>query len=870
MNPEGVEEQRWKPRVSSGAEPYVSAAFCPNGLYFALADGTIEILPMVGNVDIKVRPLKLAYLVDPNKKEQVREAIRLSSTLWGGFYFPIIPLYKRMPRTWKDPVKAPEAQKVILGYLDAFDPDILVQFSKSIPDFVTNLRLEVIKPTDIWGGLGREGNLSSKFGIGIFELLEDIFEEHFRYKPKYPVKVILPKIPSYLSLFWASLFGEIPSVVLDVIEKRYLEPLEIERVDFAPAKLTETLASNIFFPRRIVQRGINTSNRARFGRDAAAYFMDATNLEDIVDFWNLRASGRQVLPIPEQLQGDPGLLNLVINFLKHHRRPWRHNPKVSDFASIIRARSRTMDELQAFAKTLNITREPDDPSDSPFLSLQHWYPRVWDEWARDKDGAVADISGEAESAVEIDPKKLQVRFKPILPKFANKHGYHGEPRCANEMSFSLYGSDDYLAGVFPKSSGENYKRAISSWGSLGDDWRVGRNGLVKLVKDDFNDIRDIPTAESVVFAWLADFGWKSEVSPPGLLAKQMYRQPEGFLSVLKNEKLLGLLEYLNGGLVAKDSSPAENNRVRQERDLPIGEIKSRLQEASERGNLYDYLVSKGVFKIGLRVQCPRCLRRSWFPLESVRDNFSCPRCLNAFSAIGTVESSAWTYKTTGPFSVPHYGDGAYSVLLTLEFFNSRDFSTVRTTPVLSFKAAGPGGAALEADAAAFWQDAVFGERKDGILFAECKTYNRFQAKDFMRMRQLAKTFPGAVLVFSTLRKSLGPQEIKGITRIAKRGRKYWKSERPINPVLILTGTELLHFSRPPHCWEESLQKKFDHVAGLIDLCDATQQIYLKLSPWRTEWHEKWEKKRQRSQAKVVVTQQSGSSKMAGSTTSPET
>jgi hypothetical protein len=147
----------------------LSATFCPNWLYFAPAGGTIQILPMVGNVDIKVRPLKLAYLVDPNKKEQVREAIRLSSTLWGGVYFPLIPLYKRTPRSWKDPVKAPEAQKVILGYLDAFDPDILVQFSKSVPDFVTNLGLEVIKPTDIWGGLGQEGNLSSKFGIGIFE-----------------------------------------------------------------------------------------------------------------------------------------------------------------------------------------------------------------------------------------------------------------------------------------------------------------------------------------------------------------------------------------------------------------------------------------------------------------------------------------------------------------------------------------------------------------------------------------------------------------------------------------------------------------------------------------------------------------------------
>ena len=58
------------------AKSHVSATLCPNWLYFAPVGGTIEIRPMVGNVDIKVRPLKLAYLVDPNKKEQVREAIR--------------------------------------------------------------------------------------------------------------------------------------------------------------------------------------------------------------------------------------------------------------------------------------------------------------------------------------------------------------------------------------------------------------------------------------------------------------------------------------------------------------------------------------------------------------------------------------------------------------------------------------------------------------------------------------------------------------------------------------------------------------------------------------------------------------------------
>ena len=720
----------------------------------------IELLSMVGNVDIKVRPLKLAYLVDPNDKDQVRDAIRLSSTLWGGFYFPILTLHRRMPKTWREShAKTPEAKKVMLGYLEAFDPDVLVQFSKTVPEFIAKTGLKIIRPTDVWAGLTENGNLSPKFGIGIFDLLKDVFEEYFRYKVKYPVKVVIPSIPAELSIFWASLFGEIPPALSDAI-KQYAEPLEIQTVDFAPDKLTDMLAGDVLFPRRVVKGGLTTSNHSGLGRDAALYFLDATKLEDVVDFWNLRAMGKEVLPIPKQLQDDLALKHLIIGFLKRHRRPWRHNPKVSDNATIIRGRNRTMDELQEYAKTLTITKEPDDPSESAFLSLQHWYPHVWDEWARDKHGAVvADVYGKAEGRVEIDSRKLQITFKPLLPEFANKFGYHGEPRCANEIAFRLYGSDDYLAEVLPKSSGENFKRVISSWGSVRGEWRVGRHGLVRLVTDDFGETRDIPTAESVMFSWLMDLGWKPELSTPGLLAKQIYRQLDGFLSILKNEKMLGLLEHMNGGRVKQDGSPADQNIISQERELSIGEVKSRLEGSTKKGGLYDYLLSKGVFKLGLRVQCPHCLRHSWFALESVRDTLSCPRCLNVFEAVKTVRNATWSYKTTGPFSVPQYADGAYAVLLTLGFFNDPSLHTMRTSSVLSFKANGVDGKTLEADAALFWQETIFGERRDGILFAECKTYDHFKAKDFKRMRQLAKTFPGAVLVFSTLRKSLSPKEI---------------------------------------------------------------------------------------------------------------
>lgn len=808
---------------------------------------------MFGSIDTKVRPVRLAYLVDPDNAEQVREAIRLSSTLWGGMYFPILPLYKRMPATWSDkPSKAPSAKSVILGYLEGFDPDILVQFCETVPDFIAAAGLEIIKPEAIWRPLG-DRSLAPQFGIGIFELLTDVFEKHFKYKPKYPVKVLIPKIPPKLSLFWASLFGEIQPKIISVLEKRYFDALDVRTIDFQPENLAEVMAGDVLFPRRITQWGIDPFSRSGFRRDARVFLLDAAKVADIVDFWNLRALGGQVLPVPKQLREDPQLREMVVSFLKFHRRPWGHNPKVCDTASFIRARNCTMEEMEEYAKTLKIDRDPADPSDNAFFSLQHWYPRIWDDWARDKDGAVPDDPyGDEENSVEVaDANKLTIHFKPVLPKFADKYGYHGEPRCANELSFRLYGSEEYLAEVFPKSSGEKFTRAISGLTSFRGDWRVGRNGLVKLVKDEFGEHRDIPAAEGVVFSWLRDLGWEPTLSAPGLLAKQIYRKLEGSPSVLRNETLLGLLEHMNGGRVRQDGRPFEENEIGQERDLPVGEVKSRLQASQARGDLYGYLVAKGIFKLGLRVQCPHCLRRSWYPLANVRDSFVCPRCLNAFPAIGNFDSATWSYKTTGPFSVPNYADGAYAVLLAIGFFNDHKMTTMRTTPVVSFTAQAPDQQKLEADFAMFWQESLYGEKKDGIVFGECKTYGRFEKKDIDRMRHLSKNFPGAVLVFSTLRKSLTSKEISNIARVAKAGRKYWKADHPLNPVLVLTGTELLNWQGPPYCWDESVQKKFDRVQGLLGLCNATQQLYLKLPSWHSDWQKKWEERRRRQVEKNI-------------------
>jgi len=293
---------------------------------------------MIGSVDIKTRPLKLAFLIDPNNQKQAREAIRLSSSLWGGDYFPIIQLHKRMPATWREkPLKTPSAKSVILGYVEAFDPDVFVQLSKNIPQYIVEIGIEIIKPEDIWKDLDEDRNLSPRFGIGLFEILKEVFEKNFKFKAKYPIKIIFPKLPKQFSLFWASIFGEIPSKLNPILKAHYYEPLEINALDFKTENIKDLMAGNVLFPRRITHHNINSFSRSGFRRDAYAFFMDATKVEDIVDYWNLRAMGKSVFPIPKQLKENEKLKELMIGFLKSHRRHWPHNQQVCDYASIVRA-----------------------------------------------------------------------------------------------------------------------------------------------------------------------------------------------------------------------------------------------------------------------------------------------------------------------------------------------------------------------------------------------------------------------------------------------------------------------------------------------------------------------------------------------------
>ena len=76
---------------------------------------------------------------------------------------------------------------------------------------------------------------------------------------------------------------------------------------------------------------------------------------------------------------------------------------------------------------------------------------------------------------------------------------------------------------------------------------------------------------------------------------------------------------------------------------------------------------------------------SWYSLENLGYRLQCMKCLERFDVPShSPDDLKWSYRSFGPFSLPAYAQGAYSVLLTFYFF-SRKLEGA-TTPIMSFNA----------------------------------------------------------------------------------------------------------------------------------------------------------------------------------------
>jgi hypothetical protein len=791
----------------------------------------------VGTIDIRLRPIRLAFLVSPLDKRSLLQAIQINSFLWGGLFNPIIPFYRRIPKTWGDKLSRNVTGKNIVdGYIKAFDPDFIVPIGDIKIDDYQFSDEKIIQPVEIMSGIEDDG--TPRYGIGIFEILRHLYKKEIKFIRKEPLQIVFPKISPRFKLFLSSIFGVLPKTIDDVVKKNFDKLLSIDRPPLTIQDYTNSLSGRKLFPRRITKFEINPLRIKSHNDGQCIFLMDAINSLDIIDYWNLRASGWNIIPIAKQVCELYSVKSIALEFIEENFFPYHHNPKMFHGTTLLKSRNISEAELKEFTLSLKIPK-PDSPEKFKY-SMRHWYPRIWDNWAREKDGV-----GCCELEVKEEQHDLQtipdhISLRTIDPDFASRFGGHGTSRFANEIDIRIYGDEgEPYAEVIP----EGNKSIAHSIGAIGfGNWRISNEGLVYLSTHTKSKMTlSPPIAESVLTSWLQSKNWIVNVSSPGLIAKQMLKQLGGSwgISILSKPGLIELLNKMSEGkYLLKNAFWGKIQKIANENKFkpnPKGLLK-RLTELK-------------VFRLGVEIQCSICQQHSWHTLSDFDYETKCPICLNQ-SDIPSYSPNdiKWSYRSFGSFSLPKQAFGVYTVLLTYYFF-ARKLDGA-TTPLMSFVAK-KNNIEIEADLALFFQESKFGKPKRELLFVECKTFNRFEKKDVERMKVISKEFPGSVIVFSTLNSNLTQKEKRLIRPLVKQGRKFWKEGRTNNPVLILTSTELFSDISLGHTYKEKggryahYESRHFDMSQLRPFCDITQQLYLDMPSWSDWFHKEVLKKQKK-------------------------
>jgi hypothetical protein len=204
-----------------------------------------------GTVTIRVRPLRVGYLVDPADRVGLYRAIELNSFLWGGSYNPIIPAYRRTPAIW-EPHRVrhlPHPSDIIDGYLNGFDPDLVVPIGICESRTFKVGNRDIVNTGELLGSL--KDSASPQYGIGPIELLNDLVEKELKFKRNEEFQVVFPEFPRAYGLFLASVFGVLPKEAQQIVDRHFLNLTGMSKCRVTINQFFELLRSPNFFPRRL-------------------------------------------------------------------------------------------------------------------------------------------------------------------------------------------------------------------------------------------------------------------------------------------------------------------------------------------------------------------------------------------------------------------------------------------------------------------------------------------------------------------------------------------------------------------------------------------------------------------------------------------
>ncbi|MEA2156765.1 MAG: hypothetical protein QOE11_2905 [Solirubrobacteraceae bacterium] len=778
----------------------------------------------------RVRPLRLAFLADARDHAMFLRVMRLCACRWGGRYNAIVPVFARRPSWQRDAVyRRHSAKDVARGQLESFEPDLIVECREGLAE-----RLGV--PDRLVVGIDEadretEGR-SVTYGIGVFSVFRQFFEREFQFVRRFQAGAVVPHPARNADvLLVASVFGTFPEETeRQFYERAYIDTFDAVAVEITPEAFADVLLRTPprYTPLRAAARGLEILPGAH--HPDLLFALDPSDPLDLVEFWNLRALGLRVLPVPVDWMEPWADAYVSTRSVELADSAWWDSPNVIGSLRLAdEHRERLMTALRERAgEEIELTRG--------------FFPPLWD--AR---GLYLNHFSRAEvtwqtSDIEVTAGDERVQFECEGPEFAGDGMSFGPSwACVVNLRARLGGG---IAEVFPPATGD-ITRDLDALGSR--PITTSTEGIV-IRGDGSRDLQfwRLPNGEAAFRAWFREQGVDAQVSGAGRTSLEVLRAVGGTTqgSILASAELVRLLGRAAEGL-------AESPRVEGETVRRTGRVigQDDLARALGRANPGNpqavrrharLLTSLGVIHPHVRLECTQCGQRNWISPEDLASEIRCEHCLRLFPfpADKPPARGDWGYRPRGAFAVTGFARGAYTVALALHFFSDFGFVSGRRTWTVGMDLI-DGDESLEIDFGVFlarddWREGT----RVAVLLGEAKTFGRFERKDMRRGAQLLDRFDDSIFVMATLRDALDDDERDAIRRMVlkRRTRSGWLTRR--GRIVVLTANELATRGGVGlrHTWTDLGGRHADLAASfqgldsdLGQLSEATLRMYADLA-----------------------------------------
>jgi hypothetical protein len=590
------------------------------------------------SISYAFRPVKIGWLVESTSMAQVRRAMRLSTMLWGGRFNPIVPL--------DDP---PVAKRIV----SRFGIDVLFPIAED--DVAAPLVREydwLRWPPMLGGVLGGEqiGPAAATF-LDVSramvachttvpsEILSRTFDStQVIWKPNDPLDAV------FAAMFGAyddPIHGEsYASLFRELISK---ETAQLSVESPVPGDLWKLLN-----PIKLTTTELEVDRRGWAPEKPGIFVGEASNSQDVISFWNLRAAGKPLLFFdPSYSDRLELLLNSYVEAIANQGGEsssafgipiWSRDESVSVPACL---QKRTTTYCSAILEFGHGSEMP-----SPAVRFQH-------QWAL----AIVD---------ELDGRP-SLTFEAVFP-FAVERGF-GFQRVILSIQrphLNLTSEEATFAVPYVPRLNEYLSRNLVM--SL-DKVRVESDGfgILMPVYQTHVTIRALSTY-ALIRNVFKECGIRTNRSRPGLIAGRLIRQLGGVQGcrVFKIEGVRDLIERYKPTqafsrdealrVIAKSFSRFDDLR-----------ITSRSRKRLTPRDALDYLVERGVLRVGAELNCPSCQLSFWTSLDDLKTRVRCDFCGQLFDSTSQLHGKAfWKFRRSGLFGSDNHQEGSIPVVVALQ------------------------------------------------------------------------------------------------------------------------------------------------------------------------------------------------------------